>query len=151
MNESFIYTISSEESISKNTDPFDFLLNVGGFNSDKENYKFELMSFVMDTDLSSLSDYMVISLQNLASNGVCSQSIVGSSSILIPIITDVATSGVVFGRYISNGLNIFFNVNNCRMKRIFNIALLSSDLTPYQGAPDEVADWLITFKVTPIN
>ena len=147
-NESFIYTLSNREVKNGKVDPIEYDVMIGDFNSQNENFRFELIGFNIESNFDFLNDqYIIVVFDNLASNGVFSRSIVGSDKVLVPIVLNNATSG----EYKSNGgSNIFLNVNNCRMQREIKIRILNSSLDPITVGATDGADWLITFKVTPI-
>ena len=154
-DESFIYTISNREVKNGTVDPIEYELMVGGFNSPDENFRFELLGFNIETNFDFTNDlFIIIGIENLASNGVFSKSILGANTVLIPIVlNNNISSGVTgaSGEYkASGGSNIFFNVSNCRISREVKIRVLNSSLDPISINVDEAADWLMTFKVTPI-
>ena len=147
MDNSFIYTICSEEVISANNDPIEYNLNFGGFGSQYDNFKVEIIGFDFNSNFDYTNDkYLLVAFDNLASSGVFSRSIIGSRSVLIPVtIVDPLSA-----RYLANG-NIFFNVDRCRIPREIKMRILSSDLKTVSVDPTNGADWFLTMKVTPIE
>ena len=151
-DESFIYTISNREAKSGTTAPIEFILMAGGFNSPDENFRFEVLGFNIETNFEFTNDlFIVIGIDNLASNGEFSKSILGANTVLIPIVLNNNLSTGASGEYKPRGgSNIFFNVGSCRMAREIKLKVLNSSLDPISVNVNDGADWLITFKVTPI-
>ena len=151
MENSFIYTISSFERLNTEDEPVEYDLNFGGFGSQYDNFKVEIigMNFTMGCD-PDLNRYFIVALDGLASDGVFCQGIVGSSSVLFP----VTLSNVGSAEYITNS-HIFFKVDNCRTARQIKMRILLDNFEPVvadtniHNEPINT-EWFLTMKVTPI-
>ena len=152
MDNSFIYTICSEERLDLETDePIEYDLFFGGFSSQYENFRVEIIGMNFTIGFNDVIDrYLIVALDNLSSNGVFSRELAGSSSVLFPITVSSADSA----EYITNG-NVFFNVDNCRMEKQFKMRILLPSLVPVEAGINyhtaaNPTEWFLTMKITPI-
>ena len=149
MDNSFIYTISSLERLNTENVPIEYDLNFGGFGSQYEDFKVEILGleFYNGFDYTHNS-FFIIALDDLASNGVFCQSL-GGNSVLFPINVSDDQSATY-----NTNKNIFFNVNNCRLARRIKMRMLSSNFNPVEVGVNiddtSAIEWFLTMKVTPI-
>jgi hypothetical protein len=147
--ESFIYTISSEDrlnSIGVATTIYD--INFGGFNSNHDDFRIEVVNFVLNGNVLAANGFLILAAENLHSNGVFCREILSSQDcILCSISTNADT-------LMSSG-GITFNVNNCRINKRIRFKLLLPDLTPAISTTDinigAETVWLLTLQVIPLS
>ena len=149
MDNSFIYTIHSYERENIVAVPIEYDFNFGGFASQYEDFKVEIIDLKFTTGFdSSNNSFFIVALDDLASDGVFCQRF-GNNSVLFPISLSVDGSA----EYVANK-NVFFNVKNCRVAKRVKMRLLKNDLdTVTRGVDiDGVTgiEWLMSMKVTPI-
>ena len=150
---SFIYTISSEERLNKEVEPIEYDLMFGGFGSQYNEFRVEILGLDFTRGFDNTVDkYLIVAIDDLASDGVFCQRLGGGNSVLFPITVFSDDSA----DYVTNS-NIFFKVDNCRTARRIKMRILASDFEPVTaGANYHTSssafdtEWFLTMKVTPI-
>ena len=147
INNSFTYTICSDERINDTPNQVVYAIDFGGFNSQYNDFYVEVVSCAINEHHDQLSGYMFLACDGLADSGVFCPGILQNSEAIISVIRTNRTS------LISNG-GISFNVTNARMKRrVFFRMFLSDFEVPVSGTDINVGGetrWILTLKLTPI-
>ena len=143
--ESFIYTICSNDRINKEADPAIYYIDFGGFNSQYENYKCEVLSCVINRNYTTTLGYYILTARNLNDSGVFCKSKLGSDECIMSIITS--------DKIAKNENDYFFNVKNCRIAKRIMLEFLLPDYTPVGNAFHNLEEtlWVLTLKMTPID
>ena len=147
--ESFIYTISSEERINVATDGPTYDINFGGFNSQYDNFKCEVMSCTLSTNYRTQDGFMMLTAINLNEDGnFCSKVLDSNVSIVAVISTNAITA--------RHDGEIFFNIKNCRIARNITFTLVIPNLSEAVSGFDinlgaGITRWILVLKMTPID
>jgi hypothetical protein len=146
--QSFNYTISSSDRINSADNQIYYDIDFGGFSSNNDNYKIEVVNCVFSGGVAEDNGYLIMTCDGLNENGVFCRKVLNSTeSILcvIPVNVDVLMS--------SGGIE--FIANNIRTERRIRIKLLKPDFTPVVDGTDInvgiETEWLLTLRLTPVD
>jgi hypothetical protein len=135
-------------------------VNFGGFSEQYDDYMCEVVSFAITAGITTANTYWMFCVENLCENGYfCKNKLTPKECVL-----SVLPLNAVQDAYIqSDGGNIRFRVNNCRMTKQVTFFFLKPDFTnvlcgteiniPIAGDPPVPVEtkWLLTLKMTPIE
>jgi hypothetical protein len=145
--QSFNYTLSSSDRINNEADQIYYDIDFGGFSTDDENYKIEVINCVLSGAVAETNGYLIMTCNELNENGVFCRKVLNSSEAIlcvIPVNVDVLMS--------SGGVE--FISNNIRIERRIRIKLLKPDFTPVVDGTDinvnAETQWILTLRLTPV-
>ena len=143
--ESFTYMICSQEKT--NTEGTYYDIDFGGFGNNNENYKIDVINFIVNDTLLESHGYMVFLCENLADDGsFCTSLLNGNQSILTTVSTEInslmATNGSTF------------IARNCKQKKRVRFKFVNPDLSDVVDTTDinvgADTNWVLTLKMTSI-
>ena len=157
MDNSFIYMISSDDR-TNTTLPvagqnifYDF--NFGGFSEQYDDYICEVVSFALTGGITAASTYLILCAENLCENGYfCSKMLSRKECVL-----SVIPLNAVQDAYIqSDGGNISFRVNNCRVSKQITLFIVKPDFSAAVVGTEVNAGgietkWILTLRMRPIE
>ena len=156
MDQSFTYTIASDERT--NTifpaagQKIIYNINFGGFTEQYDNYFCEVISIALSVGILTSQNYLIMSCENLADNGYFCRGKIPRTDVILGLIP---LSALTDAYVQSDGGNIKFRVNNCRIPKQVVFSFLKSDFTPAIVGTDlntgaSETKWLLTLRMTPI-
>jgi len=143
--ESFTYIICSQEKT--NTEGTHYDIDFGGFGNNNENYKIDVLNFIVNDTLLEPRGFMIFLCEDLADNGsFCTSLLNGNQAIITTISTEsnslMSTSGSTF------------IARNCKQKKRVRFKFVNHDLSDVVDDQDinlgYDTDWVLTLKMTPI-
>jgi hypothetical protein len=152
---SFTYMISSQDRT--NTLPaagfgIVYDINFGGFSEQYDDYMCEVISFAATSGFTAATNYWIICAENLAETGYFCRSKLSPRECILSILPLNATQDAFTQ---SDGGNIKFRINKCRVQREITFFILKPDFTPAVVGTDinigTETRWLLTLKMTPIE
>ncbi len=148
MNNSFTYTIASDERINSGANQIYFDIDIGFNNSDANDFLVEVLNITVSSGIPSALGYIIMTAVGFADNGQFCQSKLSANECIVAIIPSHA------GNYIPLNGTVTFVTKNTRMKKRVRFRMLKSDLTPVANAQDinfgGETKWLLTLRVTPL-
>jgi len=146
--EPFIYTISSEERINVDENGPTYNINFGGFNSQYDNFKCEVMSCTLSNSYRTTLGFFALTARNLSENGRFCPNILDANVSLVAIISTNAVTARHDGE-------MFFNVKNCRIPRMITFTMVVPNFTEAISGTDinsgDLTRWILVLKMTPID
>ena len=148
-DQSFIYTLSSEERINNDAITDQYIMSFGGFaDSPHNNYRCEVVNCILNGNVLTDHGFIMLIADGLNSNGsFCSGMLGGAETLICPISTneDVLMS--------SGGIQ--FEARDIRTKREVQFYFRDPFFEPIIDGVDinltTETVWLLTLKLTPID
>jgi hypothetical protein len=146
--ESFIYTISSSDRLNNGANQVYYDIDFGGFSSDHENYKIQVVNCVLSGSVDENNGYLIMTCNGLNDDGVfCEKILNASESVVCVIPTNVDV-------LMSNG-GVEFKASNIRMSRRIRFKFMRPDFSDCIDGDDinvgnVDTSWLLTLRMTPI-
>ena len=137
--ESFTYMICSQEKTNIEGTYYD--IDFGGFGNNNENYKIDVLNFIVNNTLLETRGFMIFLCEDLADNGsFCTSLLNGNQAILTTVSTDINSLMA------TNGSS--FIARNCKYKKLVRFKFVNPDLS---GVVDTVdinvesnTNWVLT-------
>jgi len=147
--EAFIYTISSEERLNIDTNGPTYNIMFGGFNTQYDNFKCEVMSCTLSNGYTTTLGYISLIATNLNENGLFCPKLLQSDTCVVAVISTNAVTARHDGE-------IFFNVKNCRVARLIKFQLILSTFAGIISGTDiniagNNTNWILILKMIPID
>ena len=157
MDKSFTYIISSQDrtntTLPANGATLYYDIDFGGFSEQYEDYMCEVISFALTAGTPGTASYLMFCAEKLAENGYfCKNKLSPNECILSVVPLSAAQDSFIQ----SDGSNIRFRVNKCRVQRRITFFFLKPDFTQAIVGTDlniggVETRWLLTLKMTPIE
>jgi hypothetical protein len=156
MDKSFTYMICSDDrkntTLPADTYPIFYNIDFGGFGEEYDNYMCEVVSLGLSGGTLGSIRYIMMVCENLSNDGYFCRNKLSSNNVILSIIPMSAVQDSLLQ---SDGGNVKFRVNNCRIFKEVKFYFLRPDFTPVLVGGDlnnggTETNWILTLKMTPI-
>jgi len=137
----------------------EYQINFGGFSEQYDDYECEIISFAMTGGINVQTSYFLLYAEGLNSDGYFLPSLLSRNAAILSIIP----LNAIQDAYIqSDGGNVKFRVNNCRIPKLVKFMFLKPNYDPVLSVTDintivagnpavqTETRWILTLRMTPI-
>ena len=135
----------------------EYQINFGGFSEQYDDYQCEIISLAMTGGINVVTSYFLLYAEGLNSDGYFLSSLLSRNACILSIIP---LSAIQDAYIQSDGGNVKFRVNNCRIPKLVKFLFLKpnydhvlsvTDINTFAGAVQTETRWILTMRMTPIE